>query len=284
MRGGEGFRKILPGDEDEALVVEEFLEFGAAHEIEVVLAPLCAPIGMIEGGTLNLGVVVGEVDDELIGAWGKKLQHFLVGIEPLGLGNAGADLDNGVENDGVRIEIYVVKSETVSEQCREFVGAGSGEIDLEKILRTDDGPHVGVEVRDADAGGSGFVDLGVNFGFDVGHFCVSDDVFGEERKIAIGIEEAGTFGLRGNGRPAVAGPIGVESEMDAEVGIRMGLGPLGDLGKPGAGDENTSGSDPVIFKGFLDGGVDSVHHAEIIGVNDEETRIGGVAEALGESA
>lgn len=69
---------------------------------------------------------------------------------------------------------------------------------------------------------------------DIRHFGASGYVGGEEREIAIGVEKARAWGLRRNGRPTVAGPIGVEGEVDAEVGVGMGLGPLGDLGKPGA--------------------------------------------------
>jgi len=111
---------------------------------------------------------------------------------------------------------------------------------------------------------------------------VGDNVRSEEREIAIGVEEAGAVGLRGNGRPTVASPIGVEGEMDAEVGVGMGLGPLRDFGEPGARNEDAGGSDPVFIESLEDGGVDGVHHAEIVGVDDEEAGVGRVAEALGE--
>jgi len=70
--------------------------------------------------------------------------------------------------------------------------------------------------------------------------------------------------------------------MDAEVGVRMSFGPLGYFGEPRARNEDAGGRDPVFIEGFEDGGVDGVHHAEIVGVDDEEAGIGGVAEALGE--
>lgn len=262
--------------------MDEFLEFGVADEIEVVLAPLRAPVGMIESGTLDFGVVVSEVNDELIGAGRKSLQHFLVGVEPLGLRNARANFDNGVEDDGVGIELDSVEVGVARKKDGKLVGTRSVEIDLEEIGGAHDGAHVGVKMRNVDAGGSGFVDLGMNFGFDVGSFGVSNDVRCEERQIAIGVEKAGVFGLRGNGRPTVAGPIGVESKVDAEVGVGMGLGPLSDFGEPGTRNHDAGGSDPVIFESFLDGGVDGVHHAVVVGVNDEKARVERIAEAMGE--
>jgi hypothetical protein len=67
------------------------------------------------------------------------------------------------------------------------------------------------------------------------------------RRVAIRIEEAGAFGLRGNGGPTIAGPIRVECQMDAEIGVGMGLGPLHDFGEPRAGNENACRSDPMVL-------------------------------------
>lgn len=116
---------------------------------------------------------------------------------------------------------------------------------------------------------------------DIRHFGVGYDVGSEEREIAIGVEEAGAWRLGRDGGPTVAGPIGIEGEMDAEVGVGVSLSPLGNFGEPWAGNEDAGGSDPVFIEGFEDGGVDGVHHAEIVGVDDEEARIGGVAQAFG---
>ena len=68
MRDGRGlvgleFEEVAPGDQDETLVFQEILEVGALDQVEIVLTPLGAPIGMIESGALNFRVVVGEVDD-----------------------------------------------------------------------------------------------------------------------------------------------------------------------------------------------------------------------------
>lgn len=258
------------------------MEVGALDYIEIVLTPFGAPIGMIEGGALDFGVVVGEVNDQLIGAGRKRLEDLFVGLEPLGFGDAGHHLKHAVEDDRIRSEVErgeigVVAIDFVGEKDGEIVGLAGGEIDLGEILGAGDGAHVGVEMGEMDASGFGFINLRVGFSGDVGHFGVGYDVGGEERKIAVGVEKTGAGRLRRDGRPTVAGPIGVEGEMDAEVGIRMCFGPLGDLGEPGAGDEDAGGRDPVFIEGFEDGGVDGVHHAEIVGVDDEEAGVGGVA-------
>ena len=75
MRWRKRFGKVFPRDEDEVLVDQEFLEFRIADEVVIVLTPLRSPIGMIEGGSLDLGVVVGKVDDEMIVARRKRLEH-----------------------------------------------------------------------------------------------------------------------------------------------------------------------------------------------------------------
>jgi hypothetical protein len=99
LRRGNGFGKILPRDKNEALVFQEFLEFGTADQVEIVLAPLRAPVGMIKGGALDFGVIVGEMNDELAGARREGLQHFLVRVEPLRLRDARANLNDAVEHD-----------------------------------------------------------------------------------------------------------------------------------------------------------------------------------------
>jgi hypothetical protein len=105
----QGLRQISPGNENEMLVGNEFLELGTAHQVEIVLSPLRAPIGMIESSALHLGVVVSEMDDELIATRGEGLEHFLVGIEPLRLGDAGHNFEDLVENDGAGFEGKTIK-------------------------------------------------------------------------------------------------------------------------------------------------------------------------------
>ena len=256
-------------------------------QVEIVLTPLGAPIGMIEGGALDFRVIVGEVNDQLIGAGRERLEHFLVSFEPLRLGNAGPDLQDLIHDDGIGSEMKVGEIEFAAvfitgEKHGEFIDLAGGEINLEEIISAENGAHVRVEMREVDAGGFGFIHLGVGFRGDIRHFGVGGDVGGEQRKIAIGVEEAGAWGLRRNGRPTVTGPIGIEGKMDAEVGVGMSLGPLRDFGEPRARNEDAGGSDPASIEGLEDGGVYGVHHAEVVGVDDEEARIGGVAEAFGE--
>ena len=82
--GGRSFRQILPGNQDEALVLEKLSEFRTAHQIEIILLPFRAPFGMIGGGALHLGVVVRQMDNQLVRTGRKRLQHFFVRAEPLG--------------------------------------------------------------------------------------------------------------------------------------------------------------------------------------------------------
>lgn len=183
-------------------------------------------------------------------------------------------LQDAVENDGIGIEGELLETRIVREEDGKFVGFGGGEIDINEVGRTDHSAHVGIEMGEVNTAGQSFIDLGMHFGLDVGHFGVSDEVGSGQRKIAIGIEETGAFGLSGHGGPAVTGPIGVEGKMDAEVGVGMGFGPLRDFREPRAGDEDAGGSDPMAFEGFFGGGVDAVHHAEIIRVDGEQAGIG----------
>jgi len=190
------------------------------HQIEIVLTPFGAPIGMIESGALDFRVVVGKVNDQLIGARWEGLQHFLVGVEPLGSGNSGPDLEDLIHDDGLESEVEFGEIEFAAvfitgEEDGELVILAGGEIDLEEIIGAENRAHVRIEMREADASGYGSIHLGVGFGGDFGHFGVGGNVGGEQRKIAIGVEETGAGGLRRNGRPTVVGPISIEGKMDA---------------------------------------------------------------------
>jgi hypothetical protein len=68
----------------------------------------------------------------------------------------------------------------VNQQRGKPVGLRRGEILLEEIRRAYDGAHVGIDVRDANAGRVGLVDLAMGFRFDLGHCRVRDDFGGEK--------------------------------------------------------------------------------------------------------
>src|ERR1700751_1646292 len=58
-------RQILPSDQHESLVFQEFLKLGALYHVEIVLPPRGAPVGVVGGCAAHLVVVVGEVQDDL---------------------------------------------------------------------------------------------------------------------------------------------------------------------------------------------------------------------------
>src|SRR5690348_1909361 len=103
-RGRNGAGKIVPGNQNEMLVAEKLLECRAADGVEVVLTPLRAPVGMIEGGGLNLGVVVGQMHDELVGSGRQRGKHFFVGGEPVGLADVVGHLQDLVDGNGFEVE------------------------------------------------------------------------------------------------------------------------------------------------------------------------------------
>ena len=52
------FRQLFPGHEHETLFLEELPELRALDHVQIVLPPCRAPVGMIEGRTPHLFVVV----------------------------------------------------------------------------------------------------------------------------------------------------------------------------------------------------------------------------------
>ena len=58
------FPDVSPMDEDDVVILERLLEFGAGDDFVVALPPGRAIVGMIDGHRLHFGVIVRQVDDE----------------------------------------------------------------------------------------------------------------------------------------------------------------------------------------------------------------------------
>src|SRR5262249_43381480 len=101
-----------------------------------------------------------------------------------------------------------------------------------------------------------------------------------ERKVAVGVEQARHRAARADRTPAVAGPFAVEGEVDAEVGLRVGLRPARGLREPRAWDEDAGRGDPALLEGLQAGAVDGMGHPDVVGVDDEQARARRMAEPL----
>lgn len=268
------------------LVLEKFLKGGATDGVEIVLPPLRSPVRMIEGGGANFVVVVGEVDDEFVGAGRQRREHFFVGRQPLVFADIPGHLEDLIDGHGIHVEsrgqgrIHRV-AWLPGEQQRNVVVPADGEINVEERLRAEERSHVAVEMRGLDAGGLGFVHLRAELGFHVRHLRVLVHIFGKERQVAIPIDKAG-MRLSRYRTPPVRCPICIEGEMDAEVGVGMALCPSRDLREPGTRHHDAGRGDPVMLEGIFDGVVNGVHHPEIVGMDDQQARIRRIAQAFGD--
>ncbi len=68
--------------------------------------------------------------------------------------------------------------------------------------------------------------------------------------------------------------------MQAQVGVGMGFGVVGNLVQPGTGDHDAGGGDGMFVERVEAGGVFGVGDRKIVGVDDEQLRIGRIAQAL----
>ena len=71
--------------------------------------------------------------------------------------------------------------------------------------------------------------------------------------------------------------------MQAEIGVGMVFGVLGDFRKPRTGNHDAGGIDCAGFERFDGGGVDGVSDAKIVGMDDQELCVGWVAELFGKN-
>src|SRR5258705_1790022 len=60
----QSFCQILPANQDESLIFQEFLELCTLHGVEVVLPPCRPPVRMIPRRSLHFVVVIGKMHDQ----------------------------------------------------------------------------------------------------------------------------------------------------------------------------------------------------------------------------
>ena len=110
----------------------------------------------------------------------------------------------------------------------------------------------------------------------------ADTAFGFGPEISGGIEQARNCVFGCDRAPAVGFPFAGEGEVQAEIGVRMSFGVVRDFGEPGTGNHDAGGGGGAFVEGVEAGGVFGVRDGEIVGVDDQEFRVGGIAEALGD--
>jgi len=114
------------------------------------------------------------------------------------------------------------------------------------------------------------LDLRVDLGGYFFGFGVAANVLGIVGQIPCRIAEAGACRLTGGSAPAIAGPLGVEVDLQPEIGIGMIARPADNFGKPGRGGQNACRGDLTFFQGRKAGLVNGVGHAEVLGFNDKK--------------
>jgi hypothetical protein len=70
--------------------------------------------------------------------------------------------------------------------------------------------------------------------------------------------------------------------MEAEISAGMGFGIVSNFRKPGAGDHDAGGIDQAGFKRLDGGSVYGMSYPDVVGVNNEESGVGGLAKFFGE--
>ena len=100
-------------------------------------------------------------------------------------------------------------------------------------------------------------------------------------EIAVFVEQAGNCVGGRNWAPAVVNAFAGEREMKAEIEVGMRFRVVGDFREPRAGDHDAGGVDCTGLERLDRGGVYGVSEAKIVGMDDQELRVGWVAELFG---
>src|SRR5689334_886902 len=89
-----GFCQVSPRDQDESLVMQEFLEVRTLNQIQIELPPCSAPIRMVPGGAAHLFVIVSQMHNHLVDAGWQSCQGLLVPVCPIRRSNARVYADD----------------------------------------------------------------------------------------------------------------------------------------------------------------------------------------------
>src|SRR5208282_481832 len=153
-------------------------------------------------------------------------------------------------------------------------------IDRVQISRLEQCAHVRVQMRWRNARRLGTIHLRAQFGLHLGEFCILRDGGGIEGKIPCRVEQAGYLVSWAYRSPAQSRPFAVEGQVNAEIGAGMLFRPARRFWEPRAGNQDAGRSNPSLFESLKGGPVDGMVHAEVVGVNHQQARRGGIAQAL----
>src|SRR5262245_38440413 len=102
-------------------------------------------------------------------------------------------------------------------------------------------------------------------------------------KVSIIVNEAGNFVTAGDRSPAVVDALAGKGEVQTEIDVGVRFRVVGGFRKPWAGDHDAGGIDGAGFECLKSGGVHGVRFSDVIGVDDEQLGILGVAKFFSES-
>ena len=126
------------------------------------------------------------------------------------------------------------------------------------------------------------VDLGAELALDLGSSRSRRNSAHLPREGTVRIEQAADLVRRRDAAPAIRLPFAGEREMQAEIGVRMRPGVRGDLGDPRRRHHDARGRDGALVERVEACRIDGMGDGEIVRVENEELRVGRVAESLGD--
>src|SRR6185312_5602643 len=151
-------------------------------------------------------------------------------------------------------------------------------VDANQVGGGEQRAHVRIEMTERNAQAARPIDLSVQLEFDLRRLILLCYLCFEQREISLLIEEAGNFVARAHGPPAEIGPFAVQGHVNSQIGLRMRLRPACHFGKPRARNQDARGSHPSVFQRLGNGTIHRVRHAEIVGMNNEQTGGGRIAQ------
>ena len=152
----------------------------------------------------------------------------------------------------------------------------------QELGRREERAHVAVDMRGMNPEAQCALDLSAKLTLDLRLLCVLRDrgIFVRER--SGGVEQARNLVLRLNAAPAIRLPFAREREMQSQIRIRMRPGVGSNLSDPGRRHHNARRRNGPFVERVEARRVDRVRGAEIVRVQNQQLRAGGIAQSLGD--
>ncbi len=156
------------------------------------------------------------------------------------------------------------------------------DIGCHQLGRREERAHMAIEMRRMNSERQRANDLSADLTLDISGLCLCRNYRLVIRKGAGRIEQARNLVRRLDATPAIRLPFTGEREVQPEIRVRVRPRVSGDFADPRRRDHDARRRDRALVEPIEARRIDGMRGAEVVGVNNQELRVGRMAESFGD--